>query len=137
MTAPKVTPAEPIKRYRVLVFKGGDEIQAYEHPEGSFVLYHDHAAYAAHIAAPLEAENTTLKARVAAWEQWRDLEKVRNATALAGVREENTALKARVVELEAALDKLARLGNEPDFGNSRGNEIARAALAGKANGGTK
>jgi len=105
MTAPKVTPAEPIKRYRVLVFKGGDEIQAYEHPEGSFVLYHDHAAYAAHIAAPLEAENTTLK--------------------------------ARVVELEAALDKLARLGNEPDFGNSRGNEIARAALAGKANGGTK
>ena len=61
MTAPKVTPAEPIKRYRVLVFKGGDEIQAYEHPEGSFVLYRDHAAYAAHVAAPLEAEIACLK----------------------------------------------------------------------------
>ena len=62
-------------------------------------------AYAAHIAAPLEAENT--------------------------------ALKARVEQLEKALDKLARLGNEPHFGNSRGNEIARAALAGKSEKGTK
>jgi hypothetical protein len=35
----------------------------------------------------------------------------------------------RNAELEAALDKLARLGNEPDYGNSRGNEIAREALA--------
>jgi len=35
---------------------------------------------------------------------------------------------ARIVELEAALDKLARLGNEPNYGNSTGNVIARRAL---------
>ena len=33
--------------------------------------------------------------------------------------------------LREALDKLARLGNEPEFGNSIGNDIARAALEGK------
>lgn len=33
-----------------------------------------------------------------------------------------------VREMKAALDKLARLGNEPNFGNSKGNDIARAAL---------
>jgi hypothetical protein len=38
------------------------------------------------------------------------------------------ALEARVKELEGALDKLARLGNEPYFGNSIGNQIAQAAL---------
>lgn len=36
---------------------------------------------------------------------------------------------ARVKELEGAVDRLARLGNEPFFGNSDGNTIARAALA--------
>jgi uncharacterized Zn finger protein (UPF0148 family) len=30
--------------------------------------------------------------------------------------------------MQEALDKLARLGNEPHFGNSRGNVIAKAAL---------
>ena len=60
-------------------------------------------------AEAAEAENTALKACVAAWEQWRDLEKVRNATALAGVRAENTALKARVVELEKALQDIGKL----------------------------
>lgn len=30
--------------------------------------------------------------------------------------------------LREALDRLARLGNEPYFGNSIGNEIAKAAL---------
>ena len=35
----------------------------------------------------------------------------------------------RIEKLERALDKLARLGNEPHFGNSTGNTIARQALA--------
>ena len=39
-----------------------------------------------------------------------------------------TALQARVAELEGALEKLARLGAEPYYGNSDGNMIARAAL---------
>ena len=34
----------------------------------------------------------------------------------------------RTAKLEAALDKLARLGNEPHYGNSDGNVIAIAAL---------
>lgn len=38
-------------------------------------------------------------------------------------------LAAVVEEAEKALDRLARLGNEPEFGNSDGNMIARAALA--------
>ena len=37
-------------------------------------------------------------------------------------------------EVEVVLDKLARLGNEPHFGNSRGNEIALEALRGGFNG---
>jgi hypothetical protein len=32
-------------------------------------------------------------------------------------------------ELLAALEKLARLGNEPHYGNSIGNQIARDALS--------
>ena len=43
------------------------------------------------------------------------------------------ALEAKDAELErltAVLDRLARLGNEPHFGNSDGNMIARAALKG-------
>lgn len=43
-------------------------------------------------------------------------------------------LMAEVGRLRAALDKLARLGNEPHYGNSVGNDIARAALAGKDGG---
>ena len=39
-----------------------------------------------------------------------------------------TALQARVTELEVALERLARLGAEPYYGNSDGNMIARAAL---------
>ena len=35
----------------------------------------------------------------------------------------------RIAELEGALDKLARLGNGPDYGNSDGNVIAQQALA--------
>ncbi len=35
----------------------------------------------------------------------------------------------RIDHLEAALDKLARLGNEPHYGNSDGNCIAKNALA--------
>jgi hypothetical protein len=40
----------------------------------------------------------------------------------------NNDLRAEVERLRAALDRLARLGNEPDYGNSVGNEIARDAL---------
>jgi hypothetical protein len=36
--------------------------------------------------------------------------------------------KRRIALLEAALEKLARLGNEPNYGNSTGNVIARRAL---------
>ena len=39
------------------------------------------------------------------------------------------AAQARVEALEGALDKLARLGNEPHYGNSDGNVIAQKALA--------
>ena len=35
----------------------------------------------------------------------------------------------RIKELEAALEKLARLGNGDQYGNSDGNMIARAALS--------
>ena len=45
--------------------------------------------------------------------------------------DEATALQARVAESKAALEKLARLGAEPYYGNSDGNMIARAALEGK------
>ena len=41
----------------------------------------------------------------------------------------NKPLLERIAELEAALDKLARLGNEPHYGNSDGNVIAQKALA--------
>lgn len=40
----------------------------------------------------------------------------------------------RIAELEAALEKLARLGAEPYYGNSDGNMIARAALKGGKDG---
>lgn len=39
-------------------------------------------------------------------------------------------------ELAAALEKLARLGNEPHYGNSIGNQIAIEALAKVGAGGT-
>ncbi len=34
----------------------------------------------------------------------------------------------RIEQFEVVLDKLARLGNEPHYGNSHGNTIARKAL---------
>jgi len=40
-----------------------------------------------------------------------------------------TAAEAREAKLREALEKLSRLGNEPELGNSIGNMIARAALA--------
>lgn len=53
----------------------------------------------------------------------------------AGIRQQRdearfgyNALHRRISHLEAALDKLARLGNEPHLGNSVGNTIAREAL---------
>ena len=48
-------------------------------------------------------------------------------------REEDAARCVEAVNeverLREALEKLARLGNEPEYGNSEGNLIARAALA--------
>lgn len=43
----------------------------------------------------------------------------------------NAQQAERIKELEAVLDTLARLGNEPHFGNSRGNVIAQNAIAAK------
>ena len=40
----------------------------------------------------------------------------------------NAELKEAIQIKDAALDKLARLGNEPHIGNSIGNEIAASAL---------
>lgn len=39
------------------------------------------------------------------------------------------ALQAQVEGMRAALEKLSRLGNEPNLGNSTGNKIAQDALA--------
>jgi hypothetical protein len=44
------------------------------------------------------------------------------------VEQATAGLRAEVERLRAALEKLARLGNEPYYGNSEGNMIARAAL---------
>jgi hypothetical protein len=54
-----------------------------------------------------------------------DLENVAEAidTAIA------EAVKEATGELVEALEKLARLGREPDYGNSTGNLIAQAAIA--------
>ena len=40
----------------------------------------------------------------------------------------NEAKRVEIKRLREVLEKLARLGNEPEYGNSIGNEIARAAL---------
>ena len=42
---------------------------------------------------------------------------------------ENRNLRTMNAKLAEALEKLARLGNEPYLGNSDGNRIAQAALA--------
>ena len=42
---------------------------------------------------------------------------------------EMTVVVAQRDELRAALEKLARLGNDPHYGNSIGNQLARDALA--------
>jgi hypothetical protein len=79
-----------------------------------------------------EAENTALKACVVAWEQWRDLEKVRNAsTVLRAVtaETENVNLKARVEVLETALHEIVDTLSPDDF--AHWTQMARAALAGK------
>ena len=47
---------------------------------------------------------------------------------LTSLDEENARLTAQVAGLREALEKLARLGNEPHYGNSTGNEIAKQAL---------
>ena len=72
------------------------------------------------------------------------LEELRKAKAMilqmgeqaAVLAKENMAVKAQLRQVEQAnarlreaLDKLARLGNEPYYGNSTGNVIAQQALA--------
>ena len=47
----------------------------------------------------------------------------------AGMENEIIALQAHINVLRNALEKLARLGNEPYYGNSIGNDIAKQALA--------
>ena len=49
-------------------------------------------------------------------------------TAVIAVIEERDRLAAENKELREVLDRLARLGNEPNYGNSIGNQIAIAAL---------
>lgn len=41
---------------------------------------------------------------------------------------ENSQLQLENQKMRDALDRLARLGNKPNFGNSKGNDIAREAL---------
>ena len=47
---------------------------------------------------------------------------------LISFKEALRAEEDKVARLREALDRLARLGNEPEYGNSIGNQIARAAL---------
>jgi hypothetical protein len=53
------------------------------------------------------------------------------AAALRSLAAERDALKAEIKKLREVLEKLARLGAEPYYGNSDGNMIARAALGEK------
>jgi hypothetical protein len=53
------------------------------------------------------------------------------AAAIRSLAAERDALKAENARLRAVLEKLARLGAEPHYGNSVGNIIARAALGEK------
>jgi hypothetical protein len=50
------------------------------------------------------------------------------AAALRALAAERDALQAQNARMREALEKLARLGAEPYYGNSDGNMIARAAL---------
>jgi hypothetical protein len=52
----------------------------------------------------------------------------RRGAALRSLAAERDALQAENARLREALEKLARLGAEPYYGNSDGNMIARAAL---------
>lgn len=47
------------------------------------------------------------------------------------LRDSHEELRTRLAAMEAALDRLARLGNEPMLGNSVGNVIAQQALSGE------
>ena len=48
---------------------------------------------------------------------------------IASLKSEVDRLTAQIAEMQEALEKLARLGNEPHYGNSIGNQIAIEALA--------
>jgi hypothetical protein len=50
------------------------------------------------------------------------------ATALCSLAAERDALKVEIARMKEVLERLARLGNEPLYGNSDGNIIARAEL---------
>jgi len=71
-----------------------------------------------------DAEIAELKEVVEDYKQKQvNMEAVVNANIESGKR-----IRAENEKLRAALDKLARLGNEPEYGNSDGNRIALAAL---------
>jgi len=53
------------------------------------------------------------------------------AASLRALAAERDALQAQNARMREALEKLARLGAEPYYGNSDGNMIARAALGEK------
>jgi ubiquinone biosynthesis protein UbiJ len=57
-----------------------------------------------------------------------DLERLRLDNDRQAGEDEIEYLRRGIERLRAALDRLARLGNEPHYGNSVGNEIAREAL---------
>jgi hypothetical protein len=58
----------------------------------------------------------------------RDIEQWMNEEVALAVEKATAELRAEVERLRAVLKKLARLGNEPYYGNSEGNMIARNAL---------
>ena len=85
--------------------KAADEIERLRAIEKSYIALHA-------ISGEQKAENERLRDRIAR------------------AMVEDADQKAENERLRAALDKLARLGNEPHYGNSDGNYIALAALEG-------
>ena len=60
--------------------------------------------------------------------EWLKEQNYKLATAVGDQNRKFIAEQAEIERLRGALDKLARLGNGDKYGNSIGNEIARAAL---------
>ena len=84
----------------------------YRNHNSTKVLCSQH--YYKHVSA-MTGEDLYSKGEIAEELAFRDMERDR--------------LVAENAELIEVLEKLARLGNEPHYGNSIGNDIARASLA--------